>query len=153
MSDIMQKIRTQGLSAQEKIIILTEHLKDKKLTEMETFSLLDAFMIILRVERQVKEREKQNENKGKRESIEDIRANLYIADEAYNDYWAEWKHLIVKAVRKYELDKDIIYVFESDLQHEVDYLNEEGYSMEIVDNVDGLIFYKKLPKLNENKRS
>lgn len=58
MSDIMQKIRTQGLSVQEKIIILTEYLKDKKLTEMETFSLLDAFMIILRVERQVEEREK-----------------------------------------------------------------------------------------------
>ena len=58
MSDnLMQKIRTQGLSEQEKIIILTEHLKDKKLTEMETFNLLDAFMIILRVERQVKERE------------------------------------------------------------------------------------------------
>ena len=61
MSDIMQKIRTKGLSVQEKIIILTEYLKDKKLTEMETFSLLDAFMIILRVERQVEEREKQNE--------------------------------------------------------------------------------------------
>lgn len=60
MSDIMQKIRTQGLSVQEKIIILTEYLKDKKLTEMETFSLLDAFMIILRVERQVEEREKEN---------------------------------------------------------------------------------------------
>jgi len=83
-----------------------------------------------------------------RETIDEIRANLYIADEAYDDYWAEWKHLIVKAVRKYELDKDIIYVFESDLQHEVDYLDEEGYSMKIVDNVDGLIFYKTLPKLN-----
>ena len=59
MSDIMQKIRIEGLSVQEKIIILTEHLKDKKLTEMETFSLLDAFMIILRVERQVEEREEK----------------------------------------------------------------------------------------------
>lgn len=58
-NNLMQKIRTQGLSVQEKIIILTEHLKDKKLTEMETFSLLDAFMIILRVERQVEEREER----------------------------------------------------------------------------------------------
>ena len=57
-NNLMQKIRTEGLSVQEKIIILTEHLKDKKLTEMETFALLDAFMIILRVERQVEEREK-----------------------------------------------------------------------------------------------
>ena len=97
-------------------------------------------------------KEHKNENKGKRETIDEIRANLYIADEAYDDYWAERKHLIVKAVRKYELDKDIIYVFESDLQHEVEYLDEEGYFMKIIDNVDGLIFYKTLPKLNENKR-
>jgi hypothetical protein len=87
-----------------------------------------------------------------RETIDEIRANLYIANKGYDDYWAEWKHRIVKAVRKYELDKDIIYVFESDLQHEVEYLDDEGYYMEIVDNVDGLIFYKTLPKLNENKR-
>lgn len=58
-NELMKKIKTQGLSVQEKIIILTEHLKDKKITEMETCMLLDAFMIILRVERQVKEREER----------------------------------------------------------------------------------------------
>ena len=74
-----------------------------------------------------------------------IRANLYIEDEEYDEYWNEWKTDIMNSINKYrELlsNKNYSYCLESDFQFEEDYQSECNNKIKIIANENGLIIYK-----------
>ena len=80
-----------------------------------------------------------------RQSEETIQRNLNLHDE-FSSYWQEWKDTIIPIIRKYEELFDIDdwgYCLESDLEEEIDFLDEIGIEIEIVAHTNGLVIYKK----------
>lgn len=81
------------------------------------------------------------------ESENNIRENLYLENDEFDEFWNEWKNDIVKTIRKYEnkLKNKIewAYVLESDIENEIDYLLECGKKLVVLARENGLIIYAK----------
>ena len=85
----------------------------------------------------------------------EIRANLYIDDKEYDNFWNEWKDSIINSINKYAQNKNIKYCFESDIENEKFFYAETEQTIEIIANDNGLIFYivKGEMKWQKNKQS
>ena len=79
------------------------------------------------------------------QSEETIRENLFLEED--DCFWQDWKEDIITTIRKYEkLYQDNFYgwgyCLESDLDREIDYLNECNIMVNIIANDNGLIIYE-----------
>lgn len=79
----------------------------------------------------------------KKYTLEELRSDLYIEDSMYDEEFEEWKTDLIKVVDRINADRTLIPVLESDLQNEQDYLEECNKKMLIVDNINGVILYRK----------
>lgn len=76
----------------------------------------------------------------------EIRANLYLEDREYNQFWKGCKYFAIKAHNLAMKNKNFSYCLESDLQREEDYYEEEGKQIEVVKNYNGVVVYKIIKK-------
>jgi hypothetical protein len=79
-------------------------------------------------------------------TLKDIIRDLNIEEDCYKEYITEWKPNLKKAANIINKDFELIAVFESDLQREEDFLEEIGYKMDIIHNINGIVLYKKIKK-------
>lgn len=80
----------------------------------------------------------------------EIRENLYISSEAYDEFWEEWKESIYETLNKNAelLEKsNVRYCFESDIDYEKEFVEQdEENEFVILLNDKGLVIYESREK-------
>lgn len=81
-------------------------------------------------------------------TLKDIRKDLNIEGKDYQEFYEECKPTLKKVVNIMNKERDLIPVFESDLDREQDFLEETNRKMVIVHEIDGVVLYRTETQLN-----
>lgn len=77
-------------------------------------------------------------------TLNDLYIDLNIFEDDYKEFRKDFKKHAKEVVKEINKNENLIPCFESDLQREMEFLEEINCKMEIHKNIDGVILYKKV---------